>query len=135
MGGARCMFGTQGNMATALSFGEDELQLALLSLLFFLWLSKRFQFENFPRFCKCLHKNLCVDKSAGSVPSFYREVYQIVCPNQEERIERDMFVKILMKSSLPKQSLSQVKYKTYLACLFRSLWMQINDRRDVRLSF
>lgn len=36
VGGARCMFGTQGNMATALSFGEDELLLTLLSLLFFL---------------------------------------------------------------------------------------------------
>lgn len=67
------MFGTQGNMATALSF--------------------------------------------GSVPAFYREVYQIVCPNQEEKIERDMFVKILMKSSLPKQSLSQI-------------WEAVDPRQD-----
>ncbi|RMX44458.1 hypothetical protein pdam_00010065 [Pocillopora damicornis] len=55
--------------------------------------------------------------SFGSVPSFYREVYQIVCPNQEERIERDMFVKILMKSSLPKQSLSQI-------------WEAVDPRQD-----
>ena len=67
----------------------------------------KFEFAMRALFCKCFHK-ICVDKSAGSVPSFYREVYQIVCPNQEEKIERDMFVKILVKSSLPKQSLSQV---------------------------
>ncbi|XP_068674297.1 sorting nexin-8-like [Montipora foliosa] len=55
--------------------------------------------------------------SAGSVPAFYREIYQIVCPNQEERIERDMFVKILVKSSLPKQSLSQI-------------WEAVDPRQD-----
>ncbi|KAL9956859.1 hypothetical protein ACROYT_G038406 [Oculina patagonica] len=55
--------------------------------------------------------------SFGSVPSFYREVYQIVCPNQEEKIERDMFVKILMKSSLPKQSLTQI-------------WEAVDPRQD-----
>lgn len=69
----------------------------------------KFQFEMTALFCKCLRK-ICLDESAGSVPAFYREVYQIVCPNQEEKIERDMFVKILVKSSLPKQSLSQVGY-------------------------
>ncbi|KAK3754436.1 hypothetical protein QZH41_009222, partial [Actinostola sp. cb2023] len=46
--------------------------------------------------------------SQGSVPPFYREVYQIVCPNQENRIEREMFVKILVKSSLPKTSLTLI---------------------------
>lgn len=65
-------------------------------------------------------------ESAGSVPAFYREVYQIVCPNQEEKIERDMFVKILMKSSLPKQSLSQVIYKTFLS-LFVSFCKVANN--------
>lgn len=70
---------------------------------------EKFQFAIKALFCKCLHK-ICLDESAGSVPAFYREVYQIVCPNQEEKIERDMFVKILVKSSLPKQSLSQVCY-------------------------
>ena len=51
---------------------------------------------------------------AGSVPTFYREVYQIVCPSQEERIERDMFVKLLMKTSLPKQSLSLVSMHFFI---------------------
>ncbi|XP_031567509.1 sorting nexin-8-like [Actinia tenebrosa] len=44
----------------------------------------------------------------GSVPQFYREVYQIVCPNQENKIEKEMFVKILVKSSLPKSSLTMI---------------------------
>lgn len=44
---------------------------------------------------------------SGSVPPYYREVYDIVCPEQD-RIDRDLFVKILIKSSLPKQALSTV---------------------------
>ena len=43
----------------------------------------------------------------GSVPSFYREVYDIVCPNQEQ-IDHDMFLKLLVKTSLPSATLSQV---------------------------
>lgn len=43
------------------------------------------------------------------MPQFYREVYQIVCPNQENRIEKEMFIKILVKSSLPKSSLTMVR--------------------------
>ncbi|XP_033106676.1 sorting nexin-8-like [Anneissia japonica] len=46
--------------------------------------------------------------SSGSVPPFYREVYDIVCPNQEAKVDRDVFVKILMKSNLPKTTLSQI---------------------------
>lgn len=69
----------------------------------------KFQFAMRALFWEYLRK-ICLVESAGSVPAFYREVYQIVCPNQEEKIERDMFVKILVKSSLPKQSLSQVGY-------------------------
>ncbi|XP_072168022.1 sorting nexin-8-like isoform X1 [Diadema setosum] len=45
--------------------------------------------------------------SFGSVPPYYREVYDIVCPEQD-RIDRDLFVKILIKSSLPKQTLSTI---------------------------
>ncbi|XP_072048997.1 sorting nexin-8-like isoform X2 [Amphiura filiformis] len=45
----------------------------------------------------------------GSIPSYYREVYEIVCPNPaSQKIDRDVFVKILMKSSLPKQTLSAI---------------------------
>nr|XP_054762514.1 sorting nexin-8-like isoform X1 [Lytechinus pictus] len=45
--------------------------------------------------------------SFGSVPPYYREVYDIVCPEQD-RIDRDLFVKILIKSSLPKNTLSTI---------------------------
>ncbi|EDO31495.1 predicted protein [Nematostella vectensis] len=44
----------------------------------------------------------------GSVPSFYREVYKIVCPNEENRVERDVLIKVLMKSSLPKPTLTLI---------------------------
>ncbi|XP_071814459.1 sorting nexin-8-like isoform X2 [Apostichopus japonicus] len=46
--------------------------------------------------------------TSGAVPPYYREVYDIVCPNQESRIDRDVIVKILTKSSLPKQTLSEI---------------------------
>ncbi|XP_071960510.1 sorting nexin-8-like isoform X2 [Antedon mediterranea] len=46
--------------------------------------------------------------TSGSVPPFYREVYDIVCPNQETKVDRDVFVRILMKSNLPKTTLSQI---------------------------
>ena len=46
---------------------------------------------------------------AGSVPAFYREVYNIVCPNAEDRVDHDMFVNLLVKSSLPKHTLTQVR--------------------------
>ena len=45
---------------------------------------------------------------SGSVPPFYREVYDIICPNQEH-VDHDMFVKLLVKSSLPKATLTQVR--------------------------
>lgn len=45
---------------------------------------------------------------SGTVPPFYREMYDILCPNQESFVDQDMFIKLLVKSSLPKQTLSQV---------------------------
>lgn len=82
-------------------------------------------------FCKRLHK-ICLVELAGSVPSFYREVYQIVCPNQEEKIEREMFVKILMKSSLPKQSLTQVCYRTFDSLFVSVRKEMINDGEPIK---
>ncbi|KAL4240652.1 sorting nexin [Mactra antiquata] len=43
----------------------------------------------------------------GSVPPFYREVYDIVCPNQEH-VDQDLFVEILVKSSLPRSTVIQI---------------------------
>lgn len=48
----------------------------------------------------------------GSIPPFYREVYDIVCPNQEQ-VDRELFVQLLVQSSLPKQTVIQVCF-----CLF-----------------
>ena len=44
----------------------------------------------------------------GSVPALYREVYDILSPNQEH-VDHEMFIKLLVKSSLPKSTLSQVR--------------------------
>ena len=51
-------------------------------------------------------ENACIVFS-GSVPPFYREVYEIVCPAQQH-VDHDTFLELLVKSSLPKQTLSQV---------------------------
>lgn len=51
--------------------------------------------------------NMAAELTFGSVPAFYREIYDIVCPNQEQ-VDRDMFVNLLVKSSLPKQTLTQI---------------------------
>ncbi|KAL5019326.1 hypothetical protein ScPMuIL_005048 [Solemya velum] len=47
------------------------------------------------------------DLTLGSVPPFYREVYEIVCPNQEQ-VDQDLFVQLLVKSSLPKPKVIQI---------------------------
>eukprot|EP00058_Branchiostoma_floridae_P009928 XP_002595416.1 hypothetical protein BRAFLDRAFT_119029 [Branchiostoma floridae] len=52
---------------------------------------------------------MAAELSFGSVPALYREVYDIVCPSgQESRVDREVFVKLLMKSNLPKQTLSSI---------------------------
>ncbi|XP_077979974.1 sorting nexin-8-like [Glandiceps talaboti] len=51
---------------------------------------------------------MATDLSFGAVPPYYREVYNILCPSQESKVDRDMFVKLLMKASLPKQTLSEI---------------------------
>lgn len=104
-GGAHCMCDIQQDMAAALSYGEWSPVIAFDTIN--VGYSQMLHFANCSLLWKCLHK-IWLNEFAGSVPAFYREIYQIVCPNQEERIDRDMFVKILVKSSLPKQSLSQV---------------------------
>lgn len=43
----------------------------------------------------------------GAVPPFYREVYEILCPNQEP-VLRETFVKFLAKSGLSSGVLTQV---------------------------
>ncbi|XP_060594865.1 sorting nexin-8-like [Ruditapes philippinarum] len=50
---------------------------------------------------------MSADLSFGSVPPFYREVYDIVCPNQEH-VDQDMFVQILVQSSLPRTTVMQI---------------------------
>ncbi|KAK6170518.1 hypothetical protein SNE40_018894 [Patella caerulea] len=50
---------------------------------------------------------MSADLVFGSIPPFYREVYDIVCPNQEH-VDRELFVQLLVKSSLPKTTIMQI---------------------------
>lgn len=47
------------------------------------------------------------DSFAGSVPAYYREVYEILCPHNEQ-VDKDLFIQLLLKSSLPRPTISQV---------------------------
>ncbi|KAF8789697.1 sorting nexin-8-like isoform X1 [Argiope bruennichi] len=51
---------------------------------------------------------MAADLAFGNAPPYYRDMYDIVCPNQENIVDHDMFIKLLVKSSLPKQTLSQI---------------------------
>ena len=42
------------------------------------------------------------------MPPLYRELYDIFCPNQQDHVDQDLFINLLVKSSLPPQMLSQV---------------------------
>ncbi|GAB1607628.1 sorting nexin-8-like [Argonauta hians] len=44
---------------------------------------------------------------AGAVPALYREIYDIVCPNQE-RIEKEVFHHVFSKTNLPIETLNQI---------------------------
>ncbi|CAH1794267.1 unnamed protein product, partial [Owenia fusiformis] len=50
---------------------------------------------------------MATDLIGGSVPPLYREVYEIVSPNQEN-VDHETFVKILKKSGLPQATLAQI---------------------------
>ncbi|XP_041364313.1 sorting nexin-8-like [Gigantopelta aegis] len=50
---------------------------------------------------------MSTDLVFGSVPALYREIYDIVCPNQEH-VDREIFVQMLLKTSLPKQVIMQI---------------------------
>ena len=47
------------------------------------------------------------DSLKGSVPAYYREVYEILCPHNEQ-VDKDLFIQLLLKSSLPRPTISQV---------------------------
>ncbi|XP_021351053.1 sorting nexin-8-like [Mizuhopecten yessoensis] len=50
---------------------------------------------------------MSADLSFGSVPPYYREVYEILCPHGEQ-VNEDLFVQLLLKSNLPRQTISQI---------------------------
>ncbi|XP_013789133.1 sorting nexin-8-like isoform X2 [Limulus polyphemus] len=53
-------------------------------------------------------KTMAADLTSGSVPHFYRDIYDILCPDQQTQLDQDMFIKLLMKSSLPKETLTRI---------------------------
>ncbi|XP_076373078.1 sorting nexin-8-like [Tachypleus tridentatus] len=51
---------------------------------------------------------MAADLNFGSVPPMYRQIYDILCPGSETRIDQEIFIKLLVKSSLPIQTLTQI---------------------------
>lgn len=62
------------------------------------------------------------DSFAGSVPAYYREVYEILCPHNEQ-VDKDLFIQLLLKSSLPRPTISQVNiyFIIHFMIMLRSL--------------
>lgn len=50
---------------------------------------------------------MSADLTIGSVPAYYREVYEILCPHNEQ-VDKDLFIQLLLKSSLPRPTISQI---------------------------
>jgi len=44
----------------------------------------------------------------GSVPSMYREFYDVVCATSSDQLDRDLFVRVLSASGLSHQVLAEV---------------------------
>ena len=44
----------------------------------------------------------------GAVPPYYRDVYDALCPENTELISQNILTKVMMKSGLDKNILSQV---------------------------
>ncbi|XP_039253773.2 sorting nexin-8-like [Styela clava] len=45
---------------------------------------------------------------SGSVPPYYRDVYDTLCPGQNDKITREVLTQVLLKSGLEKSTLSQI---------------------------
>ena len=86
---------------------RPELRQVWWQLFILVWRG-RFVFRKTDQFISDTYVIHLSDMFAGSVPAFYREVYNIVCPNAEDHVDHDMFVNLLVKSSLPKHTLTQV---------------------------
>jgi hypothetical protein len=44
----------------------------------------------------------------GTIPAFYREVYQTLCTDGSSKIEKDVLEKVLTKSGLPVATVATV---------------------------
>jgi hypothetical protein len=44
----------------------------------------------------------------GVIPPFYREVYEIVCPDGDTKIPKNLCVRLMLQSKLPKDVLAEI---------------------------
>lgn len=51
----------------------------------------------------------CCAPFLGSVPAYYREVYEAVCSRTDERVQVEVFHRLLQRTDLSKEVLGQVR--------------------------
>ncbi|KAL7302908.1 hypothetical protein TKK_0004137 [Trichogramma kaykai] len=51
------------------------------------------------------------DLSSGSIPAYYRDVYEKICSPSSGNVEREVFKSLLVKSQLASPVLSQMQWE------------------------
>lgn len=64
--------------------------------------------------CSCR----CFLSISGSVPAYYREVYEAVCGRTDERVHVEVFQRLLQKTDLSRVALGQVSSSYFKASTF-----------------
>lgn len=61
-----------------------------------------------------LHLGSCAPLS-GSVPAYYREVYEAICCRTDEKVQVEVFQRLLQRTDLSKAVLGQVRASHFTA--------------------
>jgi len=68
----------------------------------------------------CVEEELSSACCVGSVPSMYREFYDVVCATSNDQFDRDLFVRVLAASGLSQDVLAQVLCSFLVVTMFHS---------------
>lgn len=59
----------------------------------------------------------------GSVPAYYREVYEAICCRTDERVQVEVFLRLLQRTDLSKAVLGQVRASHLFYCGGQTIMM------------
>ena len=94
------------------SWQAPSLSSSRIPALFFT-ITRTFTYNYERIYCMCVFSY-----AAGSIPAYYRDVYERICSPSSGNVEREVFKSLLVKSQLSSNVLSQVYVVTTILCLF-----------------